>query len=98
MHCTVYLYNIQSVNGNFNPKFLLGLDDGPNFADFRLFLKRPRALAENNRCCVQEVFGFVKRNLSGAQRRKEAVAEKGVRGKRQQPLSPPSAGENPERE
>src|ERR1044071_4895465 len=30
---------------------------------------------------VQEVFGFVKENLSGAQRRKRAAAEKGVRGK-----------------
>ncbi len=29
---------------------------------------------------MQEVFGFVKENLSGAQRRKSAVAEKGVRG------------------
>ncbi len=38
---------------------------------------------------VQEVFGFVKENLSGAQRRKRAAAEKGVRGKGRQPFSLP---------
>ncbi len=42
---------------------------------------------------VQEVFGFVKKNLSGAQRRKRAAAEKGVRGKGRQPFSLPSTGE-----
>ena len=44
-----------------------------------------------------KVFGFVKRNLSGAQRRKDATAGKGCGergvGKGRQPLSPPSAGE-----
>ena len=39
---------------------------------------------------VQEVFGFVKENLSGAQRRKMPAAEKGVRGKGRQPFSLPS--------
>src|SRR5438132_254521 len=38
---------------------------------------------------VQEVFGFVKKNPSGAQRRKRPVAEKGVRGKGRQPFSLP---------
>src|SRR5260370_41831578 len=44
---------------------------------------------------VQEVFGFVKKNLSGAQRRKRAAAEKGVRGKGRQPFSLPSTAETP---
>jgi hypothetical protein len=38
---------------------------------------------------VQEVFVFVKKNLSGAQRRTPPEAEKGVRGKGRQPFSPP---------
>ena len=44
---------------------------------------------------VQEVFGFVKKNLSGAQRRKRQAAEKGVRGKGRQPFSLPSTAETP---
>src|SRR5712692_9628833 len=42
---------------------------------------------------VPEVFVFVKRNLSGAQRRTRPQAEKGVRGKGRQPFSLPSFGE-----
>jgi hypothetical protein len=42
---------------------------------------------------VPEAFGFVKKNLSGAQRRKAPVAEKGVRGKGRQPFSLPSTAE-----
>src|SRR5712691_10260990 len=44
---------------------------------------------------VQEVFVFVKRNLSGAQRRTRPQAEKEVRGKGRQPFSLPSFGETP---
>jgi tetratricopeptide (TPR) repeat protein len=39
---------------------------------------------------VPEVFVFVKKNLSGAQRRTRPQAEKGVRGKGRQPFSLPS--------
>src|ERR1051326_444590 len=39
-----------------------------------------------------KVFGFVKRNLSGAQRRKDVSSGQRV-GERRQALSPPSAGE-----
>jgi hypothetical protein len=47
---------------------------------------------------VQEVFGFVRRNLSGAERRKDAANEKGAWGKGRQPLSPAPALKRPERE
>src|SRR5262249_59939045 len=40
-----------------------------------------------------KAFGFVKRNLSGAQRRKDAANGERARGKGRQPLSPPSTGE-----
>src|SRR6266851_4659609 len=38
---------------------------------------------------VQEVFGFVKKNLSGAQRRSAAASEERGAGKGQHVLSPP---------
>ena len=45
-----------------------------------------------SRLC-KKVFGFVKRNLSGAQRSKDAASRETRAGKGRQPLSPPSAGE-----
>src|SRR5882757_7215855 len=47
---------------------------------------------------VQEVFVFVKENLSGAQRRKSAASGERGTGKGRQPLSPPSTGETRERQ
>jgi hypothetical protein len=38
---------------------------------------------------VQEVFGYVKRNLSGARRRKDTTSEEGARGKGRLPFSMP---------
>src|ERR1039457_4656817 len=38
---------------------------------------------------MQKVFGFVKENLSGAERRKSAASGERVRGKGRQHLSPP---------
>jgi hypothetical protein len=46
---------------------------------------------------VQEVFGFVKRNLSGAKRRQDAVSGERGAGKGAQPLSPPQHAEVPKR-
>ena len=47
---------------------------------------------------VQEVFGFVKRNLSGAQRREDAACGERGAGKGATALVPASALENTERE
>jgi hypothetical protein len=47
---------------------------------------------------VQEVFGFVKRNVSGAQRRKSAAGEERGAGKGRHGLSPPQHTVAPERE
>jgi hypothetical protein len=46
---------------------------------------------------VQEVFGFVKRNLSGAKRRQDAASGERGAGKGAQPLSPPQHAEIPKR-
>ena len=47
---------------------------------------------------MQEVFGFVKRNLSGAQRRKDAASGERGAGKGAAALVPASAHSGPERE
>ena len=50
---------------------------------------------------MQEVFGFVKRNRPKGPKRSEGrmlLAEKGVRGKGRQPLSPPQLTLTPKRE
>jgi len=47
---------------------------------------------------VPEVFGFVKRNLSEAQRRKDAASGERGAGKGAAALVPASAHSNPERE
>jgi hypothetical protein len=46
---------------------------------------------------VQEVFGFIKRNVSEAQRRKSAASGEGCRGKYGSPV-PASAHSEPERD
>jgi len=47
---------------------------------------------------VQEVFGFVKRNLSGAKRRQDAAGGERGAGKGAQLFSPPQHAVSPERE
>jgi hypothetical protein len=47
---------------------------------------------------VQEVFGFAKRNLSEAQRRKDAASGERAAGKGAAALVPASAHSGPERE
>jgi len=45
--------------------------------------------ASTNRIIVQEVFDFVKRNLSGAKRRKDAASGERDAGKGARPFAPP---------
>jgi hypothetical protein len=59
--------------------------------------RTPSELSDAGHSILQEVFGFVREKLSGAQRRKRAGASKGARGKLGTPV-PTSAHSGPERD
>ena len=59
--------------------------------------RTPSERSDAGTSIVQEVFGFVKRNLSGAQRRKSAASGERGAGKGAAALVPASAHRNPER-
>jgi hypothetical protein len=61
---------------------------------FRDEPEQPSERSDAGISILQEVFGFVKRNLSGAQRRDDAASRERGAGKGEQPLSPPQRWRN----